>query len=103
MSPRKTSFSLSGLAVFLGASLLTMQPARAVDLDSQDLLPGPVGTNILLGYFTYAQRNEFTATNGRTFKDGTGLKSFVSIVRYARSSKLRIAVYTGSVVSRGGR
>ena len=84
MSPRKTSVFLPGLAVFLGASLLTLEPARAVDLDSQDLLPGPVGTNILLGYFTYAQRNEFTSTNGRTYKDGTGLKSFVSIIRYAR-------------------
>ncbi|MFZ4255565.1 transporter [Raoultella terrigena] len=62
--------------------LLAMSPAHAVDLNSQDLIPAPAGTDAILGYFTYATRDSFTPTGGDEIKQGTGLDSFVSIFRY---------------------
>ncbi|VTN08970.1 Protein involved in meta-pathway of phenol degradation [Raoultella terrigena] len=59
-----------------------MSPAHAVDLNSQDLIPAPAGTDAILGYFTYATRDSFTPTGGDEIKQGTGLDSFVSIFRY---------------------
>lgn len=35
-------------------------PAHAVDLNSQDLIPAPAGTDAILAYFTYATRDSFT-------------------------------------------
>lgn len=57
-------------------------PAHAVDLNSQDLIPAPAGTDAILAYFTYATRDSFTPTGGGEIKQGTGLDSFVSIFRY---------------------
>lgn len=57
-------------------------PAHAVDLNSQDLIPAPAGTDAILAYFTYATRDSFTPTGGDEIKQGTGLDSFVSIFRY---------------------
>lgn len=39
---------------------LATGPAHAVDLNSQDLIPAPAGTDAVLGYFTYATRDSFT-------------------------------------------
>lgn len=39
-------------------------PAHAVDLNSQDLIPAPAGTDAILAYFTYATRDSFTPTGG---------------------------------------
>lgn len=57
-------------------------PAHAVDLNSQDLIPAPAGTDAILAYFTYATRDSFTPTGGDEIKQGTGMDSFVSIFRY---------------------
>lgn len=57
-------------------------PAHAVDLNSQDLIPAPAGTDAILAYFTYATRDSFTPTGGDEIKQGTGMDSFVSILRY---------------------
>lgn len=43
---------------------LATGPAHAVDLNSQDLIPAPAGTDAVLGYFTYATRDSFTPTGG---------------------------------------
>lgn len=69
--------------ISLGACALWLAtiPAHAVDLNSQDLIPAPAGTDAILGYFTYATRDSFT-TGGNEMKQGTGLDSFVSIFRY---------------------
>lgn len=61
---------------------LATGPAHAVDLNSQDLIPAPAGTDAVLGYFTYATRDSFTPTGGGELKQETGLDSFVSIFRY---------------------
>ncbi|OQP83282.1 hypothetical protein BTR14_22535 [Rhizobium rhizosphaerae] len=57
-------------------------PAKAVDLDALDLIPAPSGTNAILSYSTFATRDSFVTSNGTTIKDGTGLDSYVGILRY---------------------
>ena len=69
--------SLSACALWLVTG-----PAHAVDLNSQDLIPAPAGTDAVLGYFSYATRDSFTPTGGGELKRDTGLDSFVSIFRY---------------------
>ncbi|KAA8731165.1 transporter [Acinetobacter qingfengensis] len=54
----------------------------AVDLNSQDLIPAPAGTNAVLGYMTYATRDSFATSNGTQIKNNTELKSLVGIFRY---------------------
>ncbi len=73
-------------SVYIGSSALLFgllaAPARAVDLNSQDLIPAPAGTNAMLGYFSYGDYGSFVSTNGTTYKDGTDMKSLVGIARY---------------------
>ncbi|WP_434115600.1 transporter [Paraburkholderia caffeinilytica] len=77
---------IAAIYVSLSALLfgLLEVPARAVDLNSQDLIPAPAGTNAMLGYFSYGDYGSFVSTNGTTYKDGTDLKSLVGIARYVR-------------------
>lgn len=68
----------------LGAfcALLAAGPASAADVNSGDYLPAPAGTNLLVFYSQYATRDEYVSTSGQTFSSGTGLDSFVNILRY---------------------
>ncbi|WP_426607644.1 hypothetical protein [Pantoea anthophila] len=74
-----TRFRISLVACTLW---LAAGQVHAVDLNSQDLIPAPAGTNAILGYFTYTTRDSFTPTGGDEIKQGTGLDAFVSIFRY---------------------
>ncbi|MFL9609396.1 transporter [Methylobacillus sp. Pita2] len=65
-------------------ALLLAGPAYAVDVNSQDFIPAPAGTNAMLGYFTYTTRDSFVPTRGSTIRHDTSLDSFVGIFRYAR-------------------
>jgi hypothetical protein len=78
------TFSNATFRISLAACTLWLAtgPAHAVDLNSQDLIPAPAGTDAVLGYFTYATRDSFTPTGGGELKQETGLDSFVSIFRY---------------------
>ncbi|MCS6029052.1 hypothetical protein LNO20_13090 [Klebsiella quasipneumoniae subsp. quasipneumoniae] len=78
------TFSNATFRISLAACTLWLAtgPAHAVDLNSQDLIPAPAGTDAILGYFTYATRDSFTPTGGGEIKQETGLDSFVSIFRY---------------------
>ncbi|GAA5004810.1 transporter [Acinetobacter puyangensis] len=70
-----TGISVCTLCFFAGST-------HAVDLNSQDLIPAPAGTNAVLGYMTYASRDSFATINDKEIKDNTGLKSVVGIFRY---------------------
>lgn len=56
--------------------------ARAADVNSSDYLPAPAGTNLLVFYSQYATRSQYESTSGLTLSDGTGLDSYVDILRY---------------------
>lgn len=66
-------------------------PAHAVDLNSQDLIPAPAGTDAILAYFTYATRDSFTPTGGDEIKQGTGLDSFVNFRKSISTSLISCA------------
>ena len=61
---------------------LGVSSAGAVDLDALDLIPAPSGTNAILSYSTFATRNSYVPNKGSAIKDGTGLDSYVGILRY---------------------
>jgi hypothetical protein len=59
--------SLSACALWLVTG-----PAHAVDLNSQDLIPAPAGTDAVLGYFSYATRDSFTPTGAANLSEIPG-------------------------------
>lgn len=91
------TFSNATFRISLAACTLWLAtgPAHAVDLNSQDLIPAPAGTDAVLGYFTYATRDSFTPTGGGELKQETGLDSFVSIFRYVHTH-LHVSTFTRS-------
>lgn len=64
------------------SSIWTLASAGAVDLDSQDLIPAPSGTDAFLSYSTFATRGSFVPDGGSEIKNGTRLDSYVGILRY---------------------
>ncbi|XDF36143.1 transporter [Paracidovorax avenae] len=77
--------------------------AYAVDLDSQDLIPAPAGTNAVLGYLTYTDRDSFWSSGGSALREGTGLKSTVGIFRYVRYMDLGGFAFAPQVLLPYGR
>jgi len=74
--------ALSFLALSLLALTFSAGAARAADVNSSDYLPAPAGTNLLVFYSQYATRNAYESTTGQTYSNGTGLDSYVDILRY---------------------
>lgn len=77
---KDTFLKTMAIAVLFGA--FTISSANAVDLDALDLIPAPSGTNAVLSYSTFATRDSFVPNNGSEIKAGTGLDSYVGILRY---------------------
>lgn len=69
--------ALVGLASLIGAT-----PSYAIDVNSQDWLPAPAGTNFFLNYTIYGTRSEYISNSGAKIDDNTSLDSFVNILRY---------------------
>lgn len=74
------SFKDIVLAVF--CAMLAGSSAWAADVNSGDYLPAPAGTNLLVFYSQYATRDEYVTASGQTISNGTGLDSYVNILRY---------------------
>lgn len=74
------SFKSAVLAAFCAS--FSISAAMAADVNSGDYLPAPAGTNLLVFYSQYATRDEYVSTSGQTFSSGTGLDSYVDILRY---------------------
>lgn len=55
--------------------------ALAVDVNSTDYVPAPVGTNVLALYSTYTTRGSYETLHGGQISGATGLDSMVEIVR----------------------
>lgn len=70
------------LAAMMISGIAMGSSAWAVDLDALDLIPAPSGTNAVLSYSTFVTRGSFVTSDGRAIKDGTGLDSYVGILRY---------------------
>lgn len=69
------------LAVLVTAILGTM-PCWAVDYQPGDFLPLPRGTNVLMGYYEFAERGSYNNTITGTVEDATSLTSDIGIARY---------------------
>ncbi|MCM2477575.1 transporter [Rhizobium sp. CG5] len=70
------------MTAMMAFGLVMASPARAVDLDALDLIPAPSGTNAILSYSTFTKRGSYVTGDGQSIKDGTGLDSYVGILRY---------------------
>jgi Putative MetA-pathway of phenol degradation len=62
--------------------LLAAAPAQAQEIEPNDLIPLPAGSNVLLGYYDYGNETQFTFANGTTFTDNTGLQVNLGAGRY---------------------
>ncbi|MBS0251649.1 MAG: transporter [Proteobacteria bacterium] len=57
-------------------------PSLAIDTNSHDWQPAPAGTNLFLNYTIYTARDKYVDASGKEISGGTGLDSFVDILRY---------------------
>ncbi|UNK40939.1 transporter (plasmid) [Shinella sp. H4-D48] len=91
------------LAAWLASGFAMSSPAKAVDLDALDLIPAPSGTNAVLSYSTFATRGSFVTTDEQTIKDGTGLDSYVGILRYVHYTDIGGLAFAPQVLLPYGR
>jgi Putative MetA-pathway of phenol degradation len=68
----------------LGAALLSASigKVQAQEINPNSFLPLPSGTNLLLGYYVYGHKTDYTVRHGPTFSENTGLESNIGVARY---------------------
>ncbi|MDA8049003.1 MAG: transporter [Rhodospirillales bacterium] len=72
------------MCVLLLATLAVVVPrsARAQEIEPNDLVPLPPGSNVIEGYYAYGDLTEFNVANGPTFADKTGMQVNLGAGRY---------------------
>lgn len=77
-------FGTLGLTAAVLGSVLFVSSAGAVDVNHDDYIAAPVGTNLFVFYSQYAARNEYTSNAGVTISNNTSLDSYIDTLRYVR-------------------
>jgi hypothetical protein len=72
--------AFSGLAC-LALSLGATGQAQGQEIEPNEFVPAPAGTNLLLGYYVYGHNTTYNLAHGPTFKD-SGVEINVGIARY---------------------
>jgi hypothetical protein len=75
----KTVFALSAIVTF---ALTTNGPAFAVDYQPFDWVPLPAGHDVFMGYYEFAQHNEFDDFVFGTAKGAASLDADIGVARY---------------------
>lgn len=66
----------------------TIVAAKAQEIEPNEFIPLPAGTNLLLGYYIYGHENQFSLANGPTFKQNTGSEINVAVARYVHYTEI---------------
>lgn len=70
-----------GALAMAALALVAAPGAQAQEIEPNEFVPAPAGTNLALGYYVYGHETEFN-TFGQTFKKNTGLEVNLGIARY---------------------
>jgi hypothetical protein len=72
------------------AALASLSPAGAVaqEIEPNEYIPLPPGTNLFLGYYVYGHNTEFSFNNGPTLKNNTGSEVNVAVARYVHYTEV---------------
>ncbi|HTR17711.1 MAG TPA: transporter [Acetobacteraceae bacterium] len=82
-SLKKTCAAVLACSVIGAGMLLAGTGAvQAQEIEPNEFLPLPAGSNLALGYYIYGHDTEFTVHNGPTIKNNTGLEVNVGVARY---------------------
>lgn len=73
-------FAIGGLAG-ITLSLASAGGAKSQEIEPNEFVPAPAGTNLLLGYYVYGHDTEYSVRGGPTIKD-SGVEVNVGIARY---------------------
>ena len=83
---RRAMFGRLAAAIlcFAGFGMLAAAPRRAAaqEVEPNEFIPLPTGTNVFLGYYVYGHNNSYNIAGGPTFKHDTGLEVNVAVARY---------------------
>ena len=71
-----------GLSATVLLTLATNSPAFAVDYQPFDWVPLPAGQDVLMGYYEFAEHNEFDNVLSETTKGATSLDTHIGVARY---------------------
>jgi len=71
-----------GLSATVALTLATTSPALAVDCQPFDWVPLPAGRDVFMGYYEYAEHNEFNNVLSGTAKGPTSLDANIGVARY---------------------
>jgi hypothetical protein len=69
------AYALTALAV------LGMAQVQAQEVEPNEFIPLPPGTNLVLGYYIYGDETKFNFAKGNTFTDKTGLQVNLGVAR----------------------
>ena len=71
------------LALSCWAAVMALSAgARAQEVEPNEFVPAPPGTNIILGYYEYQHDTSFNVAGGSTFEKKTGVEVNVAVARY---------------------
>jgi hypothetical protein len=79
---RATAWSLllaAGTAMLLGRAGI----ASAQEIEPNDFVPAPDGTNVSLGYFAYGHQGSFIGPDGKDVPNSGG-NVYIGVARYSR-------------------
>ena len=66
-----------------GLAIATVtEPCWAIDYQPFDFVPAAPGTMMMMGYYEFENRNEYTTTTGTSITHDTGLTSQIGLARY---------------------
>ena len=74
--PRGAMFALAGL------DILAAGHAGAQEIEPNDFIALPAGTNLALGYYIYGDDTQYSFANGPTYKAESGQQINVAVARY---------------------
>ncbi|TLU72150.1 transporter [Lichenicoccus roseus] len=64
------------------SSLACTSPVRAIDVEANDYVDAPDGTNVVLGYYSFSHANAYNSTTAGTYTRQTHLDENLGIFRY---------------------
>lgn len=90
--------TFSKLAVAIWTAIIVPRLCMALDYQPFDWVPMSAGTNVLMGYYEFGERNKFNNTITGTYGNDTHLYSNIGIARYLYYSKVFDHFYDLDVV-----
>jgi hypothetical protein len=73
---------------FISLAGLPGGSAQAEEVEPNEFVPLPAGTNLAIGYYLYGHDTQYNFAKGPTFKDKTGLEVNIAVARYVHCTEV---------------